>query len=133
MAVTTLALDTSAYSNLRRGHPAVIDHIAEAETVIIPAVVVGELHAGFSLGSRRAENVHVLDEFIAELFVQVVPITANVAQRYGDWFATLRKAGTPVPTNDIWVAACAQEASAALLTFDHDFKHFGGLQLMLLE
>ena len=47
-----LVLDTSAYSGLRRGRSDIIKLIADADVVYIPAIVLGELEAGFILGSR---------------------------------------------------------------------------------
>jgi tRNA(fMet)-specific endonuclease VapC len=54
--VVRLVLDTSAYSHFRAGHPRVLDFIAEAEIVLLPTIVLGELEAGFQLGRRGREN-----------------------------------------------------------------------------
>lgn len=128
-----LILDTSAYSRLRRGHEAVLDTLAAAEVVLVPVTVLGELEAGFELGSRVKENRTVLSEFLGEPFVGVLDTTAAVARRYGQVFARLRRAGTPIPVNDIWIAAATIDSGAHLLTFDRDFRHVEGLDYTLLE
>ena len=51
----------------------------------------------------------------------IIEVTPDVARRYGEVFAELRRAGTPIPVNDIWIAAAALDAKAHLLTFDSDF------------
>jgi predicted nucleic acid-binding protein len=91
-----LALDTSAYSHFRAGHPLVIDWIAKAEIVLLPTTVLGELEAGFLIGKRREENQVALTDFLREPFVAVLPVTQTVAEVYGRVFASLRKAGTPI-------------------------------------
>ena len=127
-----LVLDTSAYSRLRSGDARVLDRVAAATLVLLPAIVLGELEAGFALGARAVENRRSLAELLAEPFVQVLPIDAPVASRYGAIFAQLRRAGTPVPTNDIWIAATAIDRGASLLTFDDHFRHVRGLDCEIL-
>ena len=128
-----LVLDTSAYSNLRAGHPAVLDHVAVAEVVLMPLIVLGELEAGFELGSRGKENRQVLSEFLSEPFVSVLSPTHDVARRYGQVFAALRRAGTPIPTNDLWIAATTLDCGGHLLTLDRDFERVVGLSCTVVE
>ena len=71
-AVDRLVLDTSAYSHLRAGHAQVLDHVTDVAVVVIPVTVLGELEAGFELGSRAQENRRVLAEFLAEPFASVL-------------------------------------------------------------
>ncbi len=120
-AATRLVLDTSAYSQFRAGHPRVLDFIALAELVILPTIVLGELEAGFQLGSRERENRTLLAEFLAEPFVSILQVTPSVARHYGRLFAELRRAGTPIPLNDIWIAAATLDCGGHLLTFDGHF------------
>jgi tRNA(fMet)-specific endonuclease VapC len=127
--MTDLVLDTSAYSHLRRGDEQVGDRLAMADVVYVPTIVIGELRAGFELGRRIRENVIELETFLDEPFVRAVSADANVAIRYGRLFAELRRAGTPVPVNDIWIAACAQEVGAPIVTFDGDFLRIPGVDV----
>jgi tRNA(fMet)-specific endonuclease VapC len=127
-----IVLDTSAYSHFRANHVGIVDLIAAAETVIVPSIVLGELEAAFRIGKRTDENRVALADFLAESFVSVVPVSVEVARRYGQVFAALRKAGTPIPTNDVWIAASAMEVDAHLVTFDTDFERVRGLQRTVL-
>lgn len=128
-----VVLDTSAYSQMRRGHEEALDRLSRAQIVYLPATVVGELRAGFELGSRARENQEVLRQFLDEPFVQVIATDLAVAARYGKVFADLRRAGTPIPINDVWIAAAALERGAAVLTFDDDFLAVTGLEVELLR
>ena len=130
---TRLALDTSAYSRFRAGDSRVHDLLAAAEIVLIPATVLGELYGAFEMGSRSRENRIALSEFIREPFVKVVPVSADVARQYGRVYAALRRSGTPIPVNDMWIAAAAIDQGACLLTFDRDFEQVTGLDRILLE
>ena len=125
--IERLVLDTSAYARLRTGDPDVMDMVAAAETVVLPVTVVGELEAGFAAGSRAAANRIALNDFLSEPFVTVLDVTRSVARRYGDVFAELRRAGTPIPTNDLWIAASTLDCGGSLLTFDSHFERVVGL------
>jgi len=130
--VTRICLDTSAYSNFRRGEPRVVEHLDRAEWVGVPGIVVGELWAGFLLGSRTEENVRELGEFLDHAVVEIVSVDGDVARIYGEIFADLRSKGRPLPTNDVWIAATAARTGATILTFDehfHEITRAGSLVL----
>jgi len=133
VSYSRVALDTSAYSWLRMGHDTVLDAVAAAETVYVPATVLGELEAAFLLGNRYRENARILEEFLAEPFVEALAVTPDVARRYGRVFSQLRRAGTPIPVNDLWIAAAAIDRGAHLLTFDSDFGRVAELDCTVFE
>lgn len=89
--------------------------------------MLGELEAGFRLGNRHRENRRSLGAFLDEPFVEIIPTDAEVAVRYGEIFARLRDAGTPIPVNEIWIAAAVFASGATLLTFDTGFDCVLGL------
>ena len=131
--VGRLVLDTSAYSHFRRGHELVLDFMAGAGIIFLSTTVLGELEAGFELGGRARENRILLGEFLDESFVAVRPVTATVARRYGQVFAQLRRCGTPIPVNDIWIAASTLDCGGHLLTFDDDFRNVASLDCTILK
>ncbi|MHB8874891.1 MAG: PIN domain-containing protein [Myxococcaceae bacterium] len=128
-----IALDTSAYSHLRGGDERVIEFVAEAAQVCLPVTVLGELDAAFRWGTRRKDNEARLREFLEAPFISVLEVTVDVARRYGQVMAGLRRKGTPVATNDIWIAAATLDAGAHLVTFDHDFEMIDALDLTVLS
>lgn len=131
--MSSLLLDTSAYAQFRRGQPGVVDLLAGAERVYLSAISIGELEGGFLLGRRLEENRAALEDFLAESFVSVVAVDQAVARLYGRFFADLRRSGTPVPVNDIWIAACAVHIRAKLVSFDSDFSRFRDLDVVVLK
>jgi len=120
--LSAYCLDTSAYSNFRRGNERLAALLDQAELVGVPTVALGELRTGFLLGDRRQRNEAELDAFLGNPVVQVMPVDSETSRQYAQIIAELRNAGTPLPTNDIWVAATAARNDATVLTCD---AHFG--------
>lgn len=131
--VDRLVLDTSAYSHLRHGHATVLDAVARADSVCLPVTVLGELEAAFELGTRPHANRIALAEFLDEPFASTLPVSKSIARRYGQVFAALRRAGTPIPVNDIWIAAATLDCGGHLLTFDQHFGHVGALDVSIVD
>ena len=119
--MTRVCLDTSAYSNFRRGVPAVVNAIDRADWIGVPCVALGEIWAGFIAGSRAERNIAELEDFLAEPLVEVLAIDRDVARIYGEIVVELRRKGRPLPTDDIWIAATAARSGATVLTFDARF------------
>ncbi len=128
-----VCIDTSAYSNLLRGHPAAIESLRRAPWLGVPAVVLGELRAGFASGRRRKENEATLREFLARPVVQVLDVDDRASAIYGDIWAALRAVGTPLPTNDVWIAAVAAREGATVVTYDAHFAGIERVATMILE
>jgi tRNA(fMet)-specific endonuclease VapC len=123
----TLLLDTNAYVALMKGHEGVASMVRRAERIFLSSIVAGELIFGFRNGSRYGKNISELDRFLENPFVEFLPVSYTTADRFGRIAASLRKKGTPMPSNDIWIAAHAIESGAELLSFDIHFAHIDGL------
>ena len=125
-----VCLDTNAYSRLMLGHPPLQNLLESADEILLPTTVIGELHAGFERGSRRQENRQRLASFLNQPGVESLFIDNGVAERYGYLVCQLLQAGTPIPTNDIWIAAAAMECGARLITYDAHFAAVPGLLVL---
>ncbi len=123
MALSNFMVDTSAYAAFKRGNPEAVTAIRKAHSILLPTVVLGELLAGFEVGSRRQQNRTELQDFRRSPRVRLVQITPDTAERYAHIYAYLRGAGRPIPTNDLWIAASAMEHGAEVLTADAHFLH----------
>lgn len=115
-------LDTSAYAAFMRAHPGVKLAVQQAEEIYVNPVVLGELHAGFMGGRHRQKNEAELRSFLASPRARVVAVDEETAQRYAVIFQALRAAGTPIPTNDIWIAATAMQHGLRVLTTDAHYR-----------
>jgi len=87
--------------------------------------VIGELWLGFLGGARTRENELELSQFLEHRVVEEVPVDRDVARIYAEIVLALKAQGTPLPTNDIWIAAVAARVGATVLTFD---EHFCAIQ-----
>jgi len=131
--VSRYCLDTSAYSHFQRGDKGVIEILDRAEWLGVPAITLGELRAGFLLGSRPDENETNLRLFLANPVVEELPADGDVSLHYAEIVADLRRAGTPLPTNDIWIAATAARFGALVLTHDSHFRRIGRVGSHVLD
>ncbi|MEM8860044.1 MAG: type II toxin-antitoxin system VapC family toxin [Chloroflexota bacterium] len=128
MAVVERILDTSAYSYFKRGNRQAVHLIQETDKIWIPVIVMGELLAGFSAGTRKQQNVDELDDFLAMGRVEIANVNSRTAERYSAIHLWLRNAGRPIPANDIWISAIAMEKGADLISADAHFEHLPQIQ-----
>jgi tRNA(fMet)-specific endonuclease VapC len=127
--MSNILLDTNAYGAFLAGDKPLLEALSQAESVAVSVIVLGELHAGFRGGNRRAENEHILAEFLAKPGVSTSLLSPETAQIFGDIKAGLKRAGTPIPINDVWLAAQAIETGRVLVTLDGHFRCVPGLRL----
>ena len=125
-----LCLDTNAYSAFKNGNRNVMNILENADEVFIPATVLGELYSGFQIGSLTEKNLLELDDFLSKPGISVIAIDKDISFRYGFIVKDLRKQGTPIPTNDIWIAAANMEKGALLLSRDKHFSNIPGLMVL---
>jgi tRNA(fMet)-specific endonuclease VapC len=114
-------LDTSAYSLLMRGRKEVSALLDAADEVYLPAVVIGELLDGFKKGNSEQRNREILDRFMAVPSVMILPLDEETGERYAVILDFLRRQGSPIPTNDLWIAASAMQHGLVLITADRHF------------
>jgi tRNA(fMet)-specific endonuclease VapC len=104
------------------GHTEVHHALQQAEEVYLCPIILGELLAGFARGKHRKRNEKELEQFILSPRVLIVNLDQETAERYALILNTLWKAGTPIPTNDQWIAASAMQHGLRLLTTDAHFQ-----------
>ena len=122
-----LLLDTNAYGAFLRGHPTVGERVRRSTGVYMSAVVVGELLFGFRAGTRYEKNARELQAFLENPLVAFLAVTHATAERFALVAAGLKRRGTPIPTNDVWIAAHAFETGAELVSLDKHFAKVEGL------
>jgi len=122
-----ILLDTSAYVGFKRKIEEVVDIIASAESILFSPIVMGELMFGFRNGNRFKENMVDLNNFLEHEVVEFIQIGKTTSDRYSRIVLHLKRQGTPIPSNDIWIAAQAMEHGAELITLDRHFENITGL------
>ena len=118
-----VALDTNRYVDLCKGVVETVTLLEEAEAVILPFIALGELRAGFANGRRQLENEQTLRRFLLTEGVHVLFADDQTTHHYASVFRQLRKQGTPIPTNDMWLAALVLQHNLVLHDRDKHFDH----------
>jgi tRNA(fMet)-specific endonuclease VapC len=116
-----VALDTNRYVDMCDGVSATKTIVAEAEIVIVPFIVLAELRAGFAYGNQQADNERTLQRFLLKDGVNTLFADGQTTHHYGALYRQLRKQGTPIPTNDMWIAALVVQHGLVLHSRDRDF------------
>ena len=116
-----IALDSNRYTDLCRNLSEAVEVIETATLVFVPLMVIAEQRAGFAHGSRREKNERILTKFLNKDGVSVLCPDEQTTYFYADIYAYLRKRGTPIPTNDLWIAALVLQHNLTLYDRDSDF------------
>jgi tRNA(fMet)-specific endonuclease VapC len=122
-----IALDTTAYVAFKQNVSALVDYIVKAERILFSPIVLAELMFGFRGGTKFKDNMADLNSFLEHPAVELVQIGEVTADRYSRIAMDLKRRGSPIPTNDIWIAAQAIEHGAELITLDFHFEKINGL------
>jgi tRNA(fMet)-specific endonuclease VapC len=125
--VRQVLVDTNVLSDFFAGDPETVEAFQRSRTLSINTIVLGELLAGFAAGQRAEANRKLLARFLAAPRVKLLPLGPETAEHYADVYLGLRRKGTPIPANDMWIAASAREHGLTVLTRDIHFRHVDGL------
>jgi len=127
-----ILMDTSAYVGFKLNKPELVDIIINAESILISPIVLGELMFGFRNGTIFEENMDDLNIFINHEVIDLVQIGRITSDRYSRIATQLKRHGTPIPTNDIWIAAQTMEHGAELISSDLHFEKVSGLVFTII-
>ncbi len=128
-ATGSVLVDTNVVVAHFRGDGALTSRLGEASAVYLPWVVLGELHYGARRARRRDEALAQIRDFRG-IAVLLLP-DERTAEHYGQVKAELARAGTPIPENDIWIAALAREYQLPVATRDRHFAYVPGLEALV--
>lgn len=121
-----MILDTNALSAAADNDVAIADSLAAAEELAIPVIVLGEYRFGISQSRHHQKYREWLDELIPDC--KILDVNEGTTHHYAAINLELRRAGTPIPTNDLWIAALGRQYSLPLLSRDRHFDLISGVQ-----
>ena len=124
----SVVLDTNVAIAHLSGDRAVQQHLAKSGPILIPTIVVGELLYGAQRSDRAEQNLQRVNELVS--YSEVIDVTIETARNYGAIKTVLRRKGTPIPDNDIWIAAVALEHGAPVATRDEHFDAVENLTVL---
>jgi len=122
-------IDTNIYTNFKKDNQPVAAHLNRIEQIMVNNIVLGELYAGFKNGSKEKRNREELEIFLDRPRIHLINTDEITAEFYAEIHAQLRHKGTPIPTNDMWIAATAMQYGVALYSLDQHFTQLEGLML----
>lgn len=117
-----ILIDTNRYRDFCEGDSSALEVVRQAKRIFIPFVVLAELRAGFLCGTKSRENEKYLTMFLGSERVEILYPDENTTHHFAHVFAQLRLQGTPIPVNDIWIAALAIQHDLLLYSRDAHFN-----------
>ena len=121
-----MILDTNALSALAEGNLAVKGHVDRARLVALPVIVLGEYRFGVAQSRHRHDYERWLEEMVS--VCRVLGVDEGTAGHYAEIRLELKRAGTPIPSNDAWIAALCRQHSIPILSRDQHFNSVRGLE-----
>jgi len=120
-----LILDTNALSAIAEGQAGAAKHFAVAGDVAVPVIVLGEYRFGIAQSRHRRQYERWLKEFVS--VARVLEVNDETAIWYAELRVQLKEAGTPIPSNDAWIAALCRQHALPILSRDQHFDLIKGL------
>jgi tRNA(fMet)-specific endonuclease VapC len=130
MEIKRLMIDTNIYIEYLRGNEEVKDMLDFADIVAFSVISVGEIFTGFYLSENEKKYFSEIEEFFNSSRLLIYDVDSETAEFYAKIVSELKSSGSPIPTNDIWIAALALQHGIKLLTMDDHFKKVPGLFLI---
>jgi tRNA(fMet)-specific endonuclease VapC len=121
-----LVLDTNALSALAEGEPKAVKACTSADEIAIPVIVLGEYRFGISQSRHKREYQRWLDELLPAC--KILEVDEETALNYAEIRSRLKKSGTPIPSNDLWIAALCVQHTSPILTRDRHYEAVSGLK-----
>jgi tRNA(fMet)-specific endonuclease VapC len=127
-----MAIDTNVYRAFCEGLGPAVERFAQAVEIHIPYVVLAELRAGFLCGTVAKRNERILIQFLNRPRVKILLPDEATTHHYARVFAQLRAQGTPIPTNDMWIAALVLQHDLQLYSQDSHFDNLPQIPRLIL-
>ncbi len=123
-------LDTNRYKDFCSGEQSILSTVKQSELTVFPFIVIAELKAGFACGTKAKMNEAVLSRFLNEKYVQIIYADKETVLHYANLYKQLREQGTPIPTNDLWIAALVVQHNLVLGSRDKHFQYIPQIPLI---
>ena len=114
-------IDTNVIIKMLHNEKAALDVFAKIDSAYVPVIVAGELFYGAYNSSTPDKNIELFQNVLAQF--EILPVNSEVANSYALIKSELKKAGKPIPENDLWIAATAHAYNLPLATFDMHFEN----------
>src|SRR5271166_3327553 len=124
--MSTVILDTNGLSAIADGEAALEPILRQAAEIAVPVIVLGEYRYGIHQSRDRARYEQWLTESLSNY--RILDVDEATAIFYAALRYELKKAGTPIPSNDVWIAALCRQHAFSLLSRDRHFDFIHGIE-----
>lgn len=121
-----MILDTNGLSALAEGELRLEPILRKATQIAVPVIVLGEYRYGIQQSRERQRYEHWLVEYLPKF--RVLNVDEQTTTSYADVRGELKRAGTAIPSNDVWIAALCRQHSLPVLSRDRHFDLVPGLR-----
>ena len=122
--MTSVTIDTNVLISFLQNGGDAAQALGRFDRLVVPFAVDAEFRAGLDLATHSGRrNLQVLESFLSDPSVEYATADCVVSQKYAMLYQVLRKQGTPIPVNDIWIASVALVRNTPVCTFDRHFRH----------
>ena len=121
-----MILDTNGLSAMADGEPAIEPILRKAAQLAIPVIVLGEYRYGILHSRQRKDYEQWLADYLPKF--RVLDVDERTTVSYSAIRTELKKAGTPIPSNDVWIAALCRQHSLPIVSRDLHFDSVPGIQ-----
>lgn len=120
-----LLFDTNIIIAFLKNEATVVDLFSKQDEINVSSITVGEMFYGALNSNQSEQNFDLYSRFFN--YCNVYKIDKNTSENYAKIRFILKSKGTPIPENDIWIAATALEHSLSIVTRD---KHILGIDFI---
>jgi tRNA(fMet)-specific endonuclease VapC len=121
-----LILDTNAVSAFADGASELAAVLAETDELCLPVIVLGEFRFGIARSRHRLRYETWLQSLVGA--TRVLVVDEQTAGHYAAIREQLRTRGRPIPSNDTWIAALANQYGLPVVSRDEHFDEVAGLR-----
>ena len=121
-----MILDTNALSAWAEGRAEIMAALRSAERLVVPSIVLGEYYFGIRQSRYRSRYEEWLARYLP--LTEIAAVTSATADVYADIRIRLRRSGTPIPPNDVWIAALARQHDLPVLSNDRHLDTVDGVR-----
>ena len=114
-----MILDTNGLSALAEGESRLEPILRKATQIAVPGIVLGEYRYGIQQSRERQRYEHWLVEYLPKF--RVLTVDEQTTTSYAVVRGELKRAGTSIPSADVWIAALCRQHSLPVLSRDRHF------------
>lgn len=120
-----MIVDTNALSAWRDGDGDLLQVMALAPLLALPVIAIGEYRYGAIKSSQRPLIESWLNQIIRT--IRVLSVSVETTESYAGVRSMLDRKGSPIPSNDMWIAALALQHRLPIISRDAHFDVVDGI------